>query len=80
MVIYQSVLTSISDFFFLSEVVIMWQTDGTAYKLKPRLFTSLHISKCYDSMLEVLSKKLTLVLSGTRELDRELFYKLVYLI
>jgi len=35
---------------------------------------------CYDSMLEVLSKELTLVLSGTRELDRELFYKLVYLI
>ena len=31
---------------------------------------------CYDSMLEVLSKELTLVLSSTRELDRELFYKL----
>ena len=36
--------------------------------------------KCYDSMLQVLSKELTLVLSDTRELDRELFYKLVYLI
>ena len=27
---------------------------------------------CYDSMLEMLSKELTLVLSGTRELNREL--------
>jgi len=26
--------------------------------------------KCYDSMLKVLSKELTLVLSDTRELDR----------
>ena len=25
---------------------------------------------CYDSMLKVLSKELTLVLSNTRELDR----------
>ena len=30
--------------------------------------------------LKVLSDKTTLVLSNTRELDRELFYKLVYLI
>jgi len=36
--IHQSVLTSISDFFLPSEVVTMWQTDSTAYKLKPRLF------------------------------------------
>jgi len=31
-------LTPISDFFPSSKVVTMWQTDGTAYKLKPRLF------------------------------------------
>ena len=35
---HQSALTLISDFFLLSEVVITWQTDGTAYKLKPRSF------------------------------------------
>jgi len=35
---------------------------------------------CYDSKLKGLSDKLTLVLSDTRELNRELFYKLVYLI
>jgi len=34
----QSVLTLTSDFFLSSEVVIMWQTDSIAYKLKPRLF------------------------------------------
>ena len=38
------------------------------------------ISYCYDSKLKVLSNETTLVLSDTRELDRELFYKLVYLI
>ena len=38
MVTYQLVLTSISDFFFSSEVVTMWQTDSTVYKLKPRSF------------------------------------------
>ena len=37
-------------------------------------------SKCYDLKLKVLSNKTTLVLSNTRELDRELFYKLIYLI
>ena len=35
---------------------------------------------CYDSKLKVLSNGLTLVLSDTRELDRELLYKLVYFI
>jgi len=28
------------------------------------------LAMCYDSMLKVLSKELTLVLSDTRELDR----------
>jgi len=37
-VTYQSALTSISDFFLLSEVVTIQQTDNTVYKLKPRLF------------------------------------------
>ena len=36
--------------------------------------------KCYELKLLGLSNKTTLVLSNTRELDRELFYKLVYLI
>ena len=35
---YQSVLTSISDFSPSSEVATIWQTDGTAHKLKPRSF------------------------------------------
>ena len=38
MITYQSVLTPISDLFLLSEVATMWQTDGTAHKLKPRSF------------------------------------------
>jgi len=38
MVIHQSVLTSISDFFLLSEVATTQQTDGAVYKLKLRLF------------------------------------------
>ena len=37
-VIYQSVLTSISDFFLSSRIITMWQIDDAAYKLKPRLF------------------------------------------
>jgi len=35
---------------------------------------------CYDLKLKGLSNKTTLVLSNTRELNKELFYKLVYLI
>ena len=35
---------------------------------------------CYDLRLKCLSNRTTLVLSNTRELNRELFYKLVYLI
>ena len=35
---------------------------------------------CYDLKPLELGKRTTLVLSNTRELDRELFYKLVYLI
>ena len=38
MVTHQSALTLISDFFLSSEVTIMQQTDGAAYKLKPRPF------------------------------------------
>ena len=34
---------------------------------------------CYEVKLIVSSNRTTLVLSNTRELDRELFYKLVYL-
>ena len=45
MAIHQSVLTPISNFFLSSEIVTMWQTDGIAYKLKPRLFYKAHISK-----------------------------------
>ena len=36
--------------------------------------------KCYDLKSLEWDKRTTLVLSNTRELDRELFYKLVYLI
>ena len=35
---------------------------------------------CYDLKPLELGKRTTLVLNNTRELDRELFYKLVYLI
>ena len=38
MVTHQLALTPISDFFLSSEVVTMWQIDGTVHKLKPRLF------------------------------------------
>jgi len=38
MATYQSVLTPISNFFLLSEVVTIQQTDSTAHKLKPRSF------------------------------------------
>jgi len=38
MVIHQSALTSILDFSLSSEVVIIWQTDDAAHKLKPRSF------------------------------------------
>jgi len=36
--------------------------------------------KCYELKSLELDDRTTLVLSNTRELDRELFYKLVYLI
>jgi len=39
----------------------------THYKEHYRKFQN---NNCYDSMLKVLSKELTLVLSDTRELDR----------
>jgi len=38
MMTYQSALTPILDFFLLSEVVTMQQTDNIAHKLKLRLF------------------------------------------
>ena len=38
MATHQSALTPILDFFPSSEVAIMQQTDGVAYKLKPRSF------------------------------------------
>ena len=37
-------------------------------------------AECYKLKSLELDKRTTLVLSNTRELDRELFYKLVYLI
>jgi len=40
MAIYQLVLTSILDFFFLSKVTTIWQIDGAAHKLKLRLSRS----------------------------------------
>ena len=53
MATYPSVLTLISDFFFLSEVATMWHTDSAAYKLKPRLFYKYH-------MLSLLVQKIHL--------------------
>ena len=38
MIIYQSALTSILDFFFPYKVVTIQQTDSAAHKLKPRSF------------------------------------------
>ena len=37
-------------------------------------------AECYELKSLELNKRTTLVLSNTRELDRALFYKLVYLI
>ena len=43
-VTHQSALTPILDFFLLSKVATTWQTDGAAYKLKPRSFhKSVHL-------------------------------------
>jgi len=41
------------------------RAEMPAGKLRPN-----QVPECYDSMLKVLSKELTLVLSNTRELDR----------
>jgi len=38
MATYQLVLTPILDFFLSLEIATIWQTDSTAYKLKPRSF------------------------------------------
>ena len=43
------------------------------------MFISIN-STCYDLKPLESDNRTTLVLSNTRELDRELFYKLVYLI
>jgi len=40
---------------------------------------SLGAQMCYELKSLGLDKRTTLVLSNTRELDRELFYKLAYL-
>ena len=40
----------------------------------------LKTTTCYELRSLGLDNRTTLVLSNTRELDRELFYKLVYLI
>jgi len=46
-------------------------------KNKRKMLVSKH---CYELKSLELDKRTTLILSNTRELDRELFYKLVYLI
>ena len=46
---------------------------------RPHVLLLIH-HKCYELKSLGLDNKTTLVLSNTRELDRELFYKLVYLI
>ena len=43
------------------------------------LFQSRTTSNCYDLKFLESDNRTTLVLSNTKELDRELFYKLVYL-
>jgi len=40
----------------------------------------MNVPSCYELKSSGLDKRTTLVLSNTRELDREFFYKLVYLI
>ena len=47
--------------------------------MKPVLVTP-DLDRCYELKPLGLNSRTTLVLSNTRELDRELFYKLVYLI
>ena len=47
MAIHQSVLTFISDFFLLSKVMTMQQTDSVVHKLKPRLFYKLTYLQAY---------------------------------
>ena len=57
------------------ELVREWKVE----KLKPVEVNSVRAT-CYELKSLELDKRTTLVLSNTRELDRELFYKLVYLI
>ena len=54
----------------------MLSTSLTSHHTTTSLFSSLSY---YELKLLGLSNRTTLVLSNTRELDRELFYKLVYL-
>ena len=58
-------LTSISDFIHSSGVVIMWQTDGTAHKLKLRSFykfMSLSIEFTYSMLWNTLDTNIFLFL------------------
>ena len=55
----------------LKGMVLLEVELPTAWKLDIMLETDQLLNQlCYDSILKVLSKELTLVLSDTRELDR----------
>ena len=62
---------------------IFWAFELTihhSYMLQLKsLSVDLGEEPCYEVKLIVSSNRTTLVLSNTRELDKELFYKLVYL-
>ena len=62
---------------------IFWAFELTIHQSYMLQLKSLSVDlgeePCYELKLIVSSNRTTLVLSNTRELDRELFYKLVYL-
>ena len=68
----KSVLTPILDFFLLSEIATMWQTDSAVYKLKLRSFhMSIHFQahlvdfypQCEPCLIGIIARELVLVLS-----------------
>ena len=48
----------------------IWRQNYWNIRQQGNFWQILRKNLCYDSMLKVLSKELTLVLSDTRELDR----------
>jgi len=64
---------------YLKGMILPGVEPPTAWKLDIMLGTEYIDKECYELKSLESDNRTTLVLSNTRELDRELFYKLVYL-